>query len=406
MPDKRISGVEEDQVPPVTLRQRIHDILEFASETDPVSQAINIFLVTLILLNVAAFAAATVDDINRVHGEAFELFNLFSVLVFTVEYALRLWSCIEIPMFHALRPWRARLNFALRPLMVIDLLAIAPFYLSFLFGIDLRILRVLRLFRFLKLVRYSPALVALGRVIVNERRALFSALLVMLALILFSATGIYFLERNVQPEVFGSIPSAAWWALATLTTVGYGDAVPLTPFGKLFGGLVMIFGLGMFALPIGIVATGFSQEANRREFVITWSMVARVPIFAHLEAAAVAQIGALLYSRNYQPGEVIFRAGEAATAMFFIASGEVAVDLDKEEVRLGEGDFFGEMALLFQRHRAHNVHAVTRCRLLVLDEKDFEQLCHRQPELLARVRKVAEERLKAEKRKTVAQADS
>ena len=399
MPDGVSDRTKAGPTGPASLRQNVHDILEYGLEHDPVSRFVNASLVTLILLNVVAFAAATVPALDKAYGSAFELFNLVSVAIFTVEYALRLWSCVEVPMLHALPPWRARLHFATRPLMVIDLIAIAPFYLSFLVAIDLRILRVLRLFRFLKLARYSPALVALGRVIANERRALFSALLVMMSLILFSSTGIYFLERHVQPDIFGSIPSAAWWALATLTTVGYGDAVPITTLGKVFGGLVMIFGLGMFALPIGIIATGFSQEANRREFVITWGMVARVPIFAQLKAPAVAQIGALLNSRTYQAGERIVRAGDIADAMFIIASGEVAVQLEDEQVRLGEGDFFGEMALLFRRRREHDVTAVTRCRLLELDKADFEQLCHRQPELLTRIRKVAEERQKIEKRK-------
>ena len=247
-------------------------------------------------------------------------------------------------------------------------------------------------------MRYSPALVALGRVFANERRALLGALLVMFALLLFASSGMYFIERHVQPEVFGSIPSAAWWAIATLTTVGFGDVVPVTAFGKVFGGLIMIFGLGMFALPIGIIATGFSHEANRREFVITWGMVARVPVFSQLEAAVVARIGALLYSRHYAAGELIMRVGDEADAMYFIASGEVAVEADEGQVRLGEGDFFGEMALLYRRQREHNVSAITKCRVLVLDKEDLEQLCHREPELLSHIRSIAEARLKASKK--------
>ncbi|MEM8744002.1 MAG: cyclic nucleotide-gated ion channel, partial [Pseudomonadota bacterium] len=328
---------------------------------------------------------------------ALDIFNAISVFIFTIEYVLSLWSCVEVPMLHALPKWRARLNFAFHPLLIIDLLAIAPFYLSFLFNLDLRVLRILRLFRFLKLARYSPGLVALGRVLRNERRALYGALLVMGTLLIFASTGIYFIEREAQPEAFGSIPAAAWWALATLTTVGYGDVVPITHWGKVFGGLMMIFGLGMFALPIGILATGFSREANRREFVISWGMVASVPIFAQLNAKTVAQIGALLYSRTYHSGQPIVHIGEDADAMFIIASGEVAVDLDDEQVRLGEGEFFGEMALLYRRRREHNVTAVSNCRLLVLEKSDFESLCHREPELLSEVRKIAEERLKDDK---------
>jgi voltage-gated potassium channel len=383
----------------ITLRQRVHDILEFGSENDPVTQVVNIVLVTLILLNVAAFTAETIPEVGQRYGAIFDLFNLISVVIFTIEYVLRLWSCVELPLYHAMPAWRARAKFAIRLLQIIDFVAILPFYLGFLIGMDLRILRILRLFRFLKLARYSPALVALARVIANERRALFGALLVMLALLLFASSGMYFIERHAQPEVFGSIPSAAWWAISTLTTVGYGDVVPVTGLGRAFGGLIMIFGLAMFALPIGIIATGFSHEANRHEFVITWGMVARVPIFAQLEAAVVARIGALLYSRTYQPGEPVMRVGDEADAMYFIAAGEVAVDADEGQVRLGEGDFFGEMALLYRRQREHSVTAITKCRVLVLDKDDLEQLCNREPELLTHIRGVAEARLKASKAK-------
>ena len=406
MPDAPEKTTFAGREGPVTVRQRVHDILEYGSEFDPVAKGVNSFLVGLIVLNVIAFAAGTVPRIHAAYGTALDLFNVFSVVIFTIEYALRLWSCVEVPMLHTLAPSLARLRFATRPLLLIDLFAIAPFYLSFIFNLDLRVLRVLRLFRFLKLARYSPGLVALGRVISNERRALYGAMLIMVTLLLFAATGIYFLEREAQPDAFGSIPAAAWWALATLTTVGYGDVVPITHMGRVFGGFMMLFGLGMFALPIGILATGFSREANRREFVISWGMVASVPIFAHLKAGTVAQIGALLYSRTFQADQPIMHIGETADAMFFIASGEVAVELDDEQVRLGEGEFFGEMALLYRRQREHNVYAVTKCHLLVLDKADFERLCHREPELLAEVRRIAEARVKEDELRKAANRES
>ena len=184
----------------------------------------------------------------------------------------------------------------------------------------LRVLRLFRLFRLLKLLRYSPALLTLKRVVAREYRALLGALLLMMMLMLFSAAIIYFLEREAQPDKFGSIPAAAWWALATLTTIGYGDIVPITPWGKVFGGIVMLFGLGMFALPIAILATGFSQESARHEFVVTWSMVARVPLFSTLDAAEVAEVTKLLYTRLFQPGATIVHAGDPGGAMYFIGS--------------------------------------------------------------------------------------
>jgi voltage-gated potassium channel len=137
----------------------------------------------------------------------------------------------------------------------------------------------------------------------------------------------YMLERGAQPDKFGSIPAAAWWALATLTTVGYGDVVPITPFGKLLGGVVMLLGVGMIALPVAIIATGFSQESSRHQFVVTWSMVARVPLFAGMDQSEVAEITKLLYTRSYLPGVPMVRTGDVGDAMFIIASGEALVDI-------------------------------------------------------------------------------
>src|SRR5512143_169092 len=271
-------------------RREVHDILEVGGVAHPAGRVVNAFIILLIVLNAVAFAAETVDDLGVRYATAFSALNVFSVIVFTIEYVLRVWSAVDIPTLSRLPPWRARLHFALRPIMVIDFLAFAPWYLQWLFPIDLRILRVLRLFRLLKLVRYSPALQTLGRVIADENRALFGALLIMVILLFFASTGMYMLERDAQPDKFGSIPAAAWWALSTLTTIGYGDAVPITPWGKLLGGVVMLLGVGMFALPIAILATGFNQEANRHQFVVTWSMVARVPLFATLDEAEVAEI--------------------------------------------------------------------------------------------------------------------
>jgi voltage-gated potassium channel len=292
--------------------------------------------------------------------------------VFSIEYLLRLWSAVEIPMLNRLPRWKARVRYALRPIMLIDLFAVLPFYFQWVYPVDLRALRVLRLFRLLKLVRYSPALQTLGRVLADEWRALVGALLVLL---LFASTAMYSLEHDVQPDKFGSVPAAAWWALATLTTVGYGDAVPVTVWGKLLGGVVMLLGVGMIALPVAIIATGFNQESSRHQFVVTWSMVARVPLFATMDESEVAEITKLLYTRNYLPGVPIVRAGGVGDAMYLIASGEAEVEIARQKnVVLQEGDFFGEMALLERRRHKHDVVAKTKCRIYVLDSQALSRL--------------------------------
>jgi voltage-gated potassium channel len=150
--------------------------------------------------------------------------------------------------------------------MLIDLFAVLPWYLQPFLPVDLRVLRVLRLFRLLKLVRYSPALQTLGRVIADEYSALLGALLVILVLLLFASTAIYFLENEAQPDKFGSIPAAAWWAMATLTTVGYGDVFPETAIGRVAASIVAITGIGIVAMPTGILASAFTDEIrDRRE---------------------------------------------------------------------------------------------------------------------------------------------
>jgi voltage-gated potassium channel len=258
-------------------------------------------------------------------------------------------------------------------------------------------LRVFRLFRLLKLVRYSPALQTLGRVLADEYRALFGALLVMLVLLLFASTGMYFLERHAQPEAFGSIPASAWWALSTLTTVGYGDVTPTTGWGKVLGGVVMLLGVGMFALPIAIISTGFAQESSRHQFVVTWSMVARVPLFATMSEAEVAEITKLLYTRNYMPGMPMVRAGDAGDSMFLIASGEAVAEISRgKHATLKEGDFFGEMALLEHRRHKHDVVAKTRCRVYVLDSTSLARLSRHHPEIMRRIRAEAEHRGEAD----------
>jgi len=349
-------------------RREVHDVLEVGGDAHPMGRVVNGFIIVLIFLNAIAFAADTVPELAGRYRWEFAAFNAFSVIVFTVEYALRIWSAVEIPMLSRLPRWQARLRYAMRPMMIIDLLAFLPWYLHWLYPLDLRLLRVFRLFRLLMLVRYSPALQTLGRVVTDEYRALLGALLVILILLLFASSGMYLIERHMQPDKFGSIPQAAWWALATLTTVGYGDVVPVTPLGKMLGGVVMLLGVGMIALPVAIIATGFSQESTRHQFVVTWGMIARVPLFGSMDYSEIAEITKVLYTRTFMPGVPIVRASDAGDAMFIIASGEAVVEISPgQHALLKEGDFFGEMALLEHRRHKHDVVAKTRCRVYVLD---------------------------------------
>jgi voltage-gated potassium channel len=197
----------------------------------------------------------------------------------------------------------------------------------------------------------------------------------------------------IEPQTFASIPEAMWWAIETLTTVGYGDAVPVTPLGKMFSAIIMICGLGLFALPIGIVATAFVNEIHRRDFVVTWGMVARVPLFATLDAASIAEVMKIMRTRMLLPGTVLAARGDEAEGMYFIADGELRIDLPRRQVKLGAGEFFGEVALLKRVRRVGTVTALTRCHVMIIDAADFESLIRRDENLRDQITAIAEERL-------------
>jgi len=242
------------------LIQRIWQILDVAPENDRVSQAESIFMFCLILLNVFCIILETVQTIKESYGPWFEFIEVFSVLIFTIEYLGRLWSCVVVPEYAS--PLVGRLRFVLTPASLIDLISILPFYLSFV-NLDLRILwmlRFLRLFRLLKLTRYSVAISLLGGTIRSRRAELLATGLLMALVLIIASTLMFFAEHDAQPDKFPDIPTAMWWAVITLTTIGYGDVFPITAIGKVIGGFIAIVGIGFVALPTGIISVGFVEE--------------------------------------------------------------------------------------------------------------------------------------------------
>lgn len=345
-------------------------------------------MATLIVLNVIVFSLETVDSIHDRFEPFFKIFDVVSVLIFTLEYGARLWVCTEHPPFQGLGPLRARLRFARSPLMIVDLLAIAPFYLGLFFVLDLRVLRILRLLRFFKLARFSPAFNTMLRVLAAERSALLGVLIVMFGMIIIAASLLYLAEGNRPDSDFATVPQAMWWAIATLTTVGYGDVTPETPIGKLLAGLVMISGLGFFALPIGIIASGFMEEFRRKDFIVSWGMAARVPVFKSLSPEEIADVLSVLKSRTAPPGSVIALDGERPGTLFMIGSGQVEIrDTDRPdipEVQLTEGCFWGARSLL-TGEQGETATAITTCDLIVLDQDDFRHLARTRPGVHARL---------------------
>ena len=247
------------------LRKRTAEILEQGYYDDRPSRILNGLLILLISINVVAIFLETVDSIYEDYRQAFWYFEVFSIAIFTIEYLARVWSSVDLREAGDPAPVTGRIRYMLTPIALVDLIAILPFYLSLYLAIDLRFLRVLRLLRIFKLSRYSPALGALLDVVQRESEALLAAFVVLLMLLVVSAGGIYVLENELQPETFGSMPGSMWWAIVTLTTVGYGDVVPVTVMGKMFGGFIGLLGIGMIALPAAILASGFAENIRGRK---------------------------------------------------------------------------------------------------------------------------------------------
>lgn len=249
-----------------TLRRTVYHMLGGDGHNDPWVKAIDWFLVLLILLNVAAVILESVQHLAIVHGPIFHAFDIASVIIFSVEYLLRLYSAVELDDPRYRHPLWGRLRWLISPMAVIDLLAVLPFYLGILVEIDLRAIRVLRVLRIFKLSRYSIALNVMSAVLRQESRALGAMGVVMVLILVFTSSLMYLVEHSAQPHVFADIPTSMWWSVVTLTTLGYGDMVPSTGLGRIIGGLTAILGVGMVALPAGVLASGFSEQMRiRRE---------------------------------------------------------------------------------------------------------------------------------------------
>lgn len=262
-------------------RRAVYRVLETASEGDRLSRSIDVLLVGLIIASVVAVILESIPALAERHEAAFYWFEVATVSVFSIEYLLRVWSSVEAPAPESgpKSPAARRLRFMLSFHALIDLVAILPFFLI-TFGVfgnaDMRFLRAIRLLRVLKLTRYSAAFDMLITTIAENGRNLSAAFVILLTVMLLAASGIYYFEREAQPVAFGSIPAAMWWAFSTLTTVGYGDVTPITAGGKMFGACITVVGLGMVALPTGILASGFAQQLRsnsdqfRKEAMSAW----------------------------------------------------------------------------------------------------------------------------------------
>lgn len=373
------------------LRDRLYELLEH----DPLAYSAGArfiqVIIGIIVLNVAAMVLASVPELDDRFGKLFAGITILSVVVFALEYAARLWTVAGHTQCNG-SALADRVGYALSALGIIDLMAFLPAAIVLATG-EHATLAALGVLPFFKLIRYSPAMRSLLAAVHAERRALIGCIVILVGAVLTFASLLYAIERDVQPDKLGTIPQAMWWAIVTLGTVGYGDVVPVTPLGKFVSTFAIIAGFAMIALPVAIISTAFAEEVKRRDFVVTWGMLARVPLFSHLSAAEIADIMRLLRARTIEQGEVLVRRGDVALSMYFITAGEVEIALPSQQVRLADGTFFGEIALLHKTKRSGTVTATRKTRLLVLDAQDFHALIARMPTLADHVHTTAKARL-------------
>jgi voltage-gated potassium channel len=245
------------------IKRRVYEIIEFTGEPFSINWFYDALLITMVILNAAAIMLESIEDLYITYSELLINFEILSVVFFAADYFLRLWSITENPHFQ--KPLIGRLKYMITPMAIIDLLAFFPYFIA-MYAHDfdyVKFFAILRFFRFLKVVRYIKAVKIFGNVLRNKRHELSFSFVFVLFILLLVSTLMYYVERDAQPDDFKSIPHAMWWAIATLTTVGYGDVVPVTVVGKMLGGIIAILGIGLVAIPSGIMAAGFIEEIRK-----------------------------------------------------------------------------------------------------------------------------------------------
>jgi voltage-gated potassium channel len=376
-----------------TTRSRAYAILRH-SDDSPAGRRWRTIHLAVLGAGLLAVAISSIDHLPTGLYVGLTVVVVLAAAVFLLEYLVRLWSAPENPRYSGTSPVTARLRWAITPTGLIGLMAVVPAITisSGMVSANSELAAIFCILWILKLGLYAPAMTTLARVISNERATLASVLIIFIMVLVTAATATHLLESDVQPKQFGSIPDALWWAVVTLTTTGYGDVVPQTVGGKMVGSVVMVSGILVLALMTGILATGFAEEERRREYLRVWDQVTKVPMFNELGTVTLSEIVGKLRVRNYPPRFVVVRRDEPGDSMFFIAEGEVEVRVPQGPIRLGQGGFFGEMALLDRLPRSATIVTRQATTLLVLYASDFYEIASNIPSLVEAVEREARRR--------------
>jgi len=378
-----------------SLRRRAYALLERGRQGHVPGRIFDLALAVVIIVSVAAIIVDSDTTLGAEVKRVLRRIEMVAIAVFTVEYLLRVWVAVEDPRRRFHHPILGRLRYLVTPMAVIDLIVILPFYLALFLTVLPPYIGVLRVMRLFKLIRLSGAFDMIATVIRAEIGSLIAALAILAMTIVVFATMGYIAEHEAQPEKFRNIATAMYWAVITLTTVGYGDMTPITPAGRVIAGMATITGIILFVLPAGILSSGFVEELRRRSFLMNWNIVARVPMFRDLGPGKIAGIAQALRLKKAEAGELVVRKGSPANALYFIETGELEVHAAGERPVLRAGDFFGESTLLTGGVRSADVTARTACRLMVLDSAALRMILAENPDIEAEIMRVMKERTAA-----------
>jgi voltage-gated potassium channel len=335
--------------------------------------ASSIARLVVLAIGISAMTAYTVPELRMSAGDWLTACLWCCLAYFAVECGVRVRAAMAGGGIR---------KYILSPSGFIDLIGVLAVPIALLCGIALPTAWLFAALWILKLAQSSPAVAQIGRVFVLEAKPLASVFALFLVVLFLSSAAMHVIERDQQPGPFGSLPRALWWGVATLTTTGYGDAIPISHLGRLLSSFVMICGIATFGLWTGILATGFAAESRRRNFIQTWDLVSTVPFFQSLEPSAITEITHVLRRLEVPERTTIIRRGKAGDCMYFIAAGEVQVDVKPTPIRLGTGAFFGELALLrADSVRSANVTTTMQSTLLILDLADFRTLTAHHPDI-------------------------
>jgi voltage-gated potassium channel len=347
----------------------------------------NVLQLLALAIGLGALTVTTMPDIGSA-GRFYAFFMLWCCFaVFAADLLFKGWQRSSLET-----------SYLLSATGIIDLIAVLPVPIALLLGIRPESAWLFAALWILKLATVVPGLSMLARVLALEARALASVFVIFVTVLTLATVALYVIEGPTQPEKFGSLPLSLWWAVTTVSSTGYGDAVPATLLGRMIAGVVMISGLGVFGLWTGILATGFAAEHRRRDFIRNWDLVTQVPFLKNLDPPAVIELTRLLRRLDLAEKTIVVRRGRPGDCMYFIATGEVEVKVEPHPVRLAAGAFFGEMALLTGAARTANVVTTQPTTLLALEVADFHSLTAHHPEL---ARAVAAEAAKRKQGGTV-----